>query len=340
MMRTITAMFDNRAHADAAVSQLSSQLGLASGQAQVIAAETASTGTTTSGTTTGDTGFWASLKDLFVPDEDRTAYAEGIRRGNYIVSAQIDESKLEQAMDILEHNGAVDLDAQEAEWRQSGWTSQQVGTTAGAVGTSPSNPELGVVATGVAATGAVAAAAPVASQTSMSATATNAARTGGEEVIPIVEESLRIGKRDAERGRVRVRSYIVETPVTEQVTLREEHVDVQRRAVDRPLTDADEAFRERIIDATEHAEEAVVAKEARIKEELVIRKDATERTETVQDTVRRTEVEVDDTTGTKGTVAGSVSTTDNTSNPPGTMASRAVDKTLGTNISGANPNKR
>lgn len=173
----------------------------------------------------------------------------------------------------------------------------------------------------------------------MPAAAATTVRTGGEEVIPIVEEQLRIGKRDVERGRVRVRSYIVETPMTEQVTLREEHVDVQRRTVDRPLTDADDAFRERVIDATEHSEEAVVSKEARVKEELVIRKDTGERTETVHDTVRRTEVEVDDTTGTAAGVGVGVTGTTG-SNPPGTATSRAVDDTLGTNLSGANPNKR
>lgn len=332
MTRTITAMFSNRTAADRAVSQLSRELGLESGQVRVHAAEAGSTGVATSGAATEDTGFWASLKDLFVPDEDRSAYAEGIRRGNVVVSADVDEGMLDRAMDILEHNGAVDLDSQEAEWKQSGWTGYQAGTATGAaVGTSPSMPGLGVVATGAAAT---------TSTTSTPAAASTTARTGAEEVIPIVEEQIRVGKRDAERGRVRVRSYIVETPVTEQVTLREEHVDVQRRAVDRPLTDADDVFRERVIDATEHAEQAVVAKEARVIEEVVIRKDTTERTETVHDTVRHTEVEVDDTTGTKGTVAGSVSTTDTTSNPPGTAASRAVDKTLGTNISGANPTKR
>ncbi|TPG49322.1 DUF2382 domain-containing protein [Roseomonas nepalensis] len=319
MTRTITAMFSARAAADRAVNELTRELGIGSGQVQVYAAEAAPNGATTAGAATGDTGLWASLKDLFVPDEDRTAYAEGIRRGNYVVSAQVDETMLDRAMDILEHNGAVDLDAQEAEWRQSGWTGHQAGATTGAtVGTSPSNPQLGVVATGAAVTGA--AAAPVTGQTSV---ATTPSRTGAEEVIPIVEERIQVGKRDVERGRVRVRSYIVETPVSEQVTLREEHVDVQRRAVDRPLTDADEAFRERVIDATEHSEQAVVGKEARVKEELVIRKDVAERTETVQDSVRRTEVEVDDTRGTTGT-----------------SASRAVDKTLGTNISGANPNKR
>jgi uncharacterized protein (TIGR02271 family) len=117
--------------------------------------------------------------------------------------------------------------------------------------------------------------------------------TDGTEAIPVVEETLRVGKREVSGGRVRVRSYVVETPVEEQVTLRTEHVDVERRAVDRPVTDADRLFQDRTIEATETSEEAVIAKEARVKEEVVIRKDAEQRTETVRDTVRRTEVEVD-----------------------------------------------
>ena len=103
---------------------------------------------------------------------------------------------------------------------------------------------------------------------------------------------------------MRVRSYVVETPVQEQVALRQEHVDVERRTVNRPVTEADEAlFRERTIEATETSEEAVVAKEARVKEELVVRKDAEERVQTVQDTVRRTEVEVEDDRRAAGTAA-------------------------------------
>jgi uncharacterized protein (TIGR02271 family) len=126
-----------------------------------------------------------------------------------------------------------------------------------------------------------------------------------EERIPIVEEQLRVGKRETERGRVRVRSYIVETPVNETVALREEHVHVERRPVDQPLSAGDDAFRERTIEAVEHGEEAVVSKEARVREELVIRKDVEQRDEAISDTVRRTEVEVDDgrtdTAGTTGT---------------------------------------
>lgn len=122
----------------------------------------------------------------------------------------------------------------------------------------------------------------------------NAVEGHDDEVIPIVEEQLRVGKREAGGGRVRVRSYVVETPIEEQVNLRREHVDVSRRPVDRAVTASDDAFQERTIEAEEHDEEAVVSKEARIKEELVIRKDVETQTQTIHDTVRRTEVEVDD----------------------------------------------
>ena len=327
MSRTITAMFDDRAHADAAIEQLARQLNISSSDIQVHAADATSTTPGTS-TASGDTGFWASLKDLFVPDEDRTTYAEGVRRGSIVVSATIEESKLEQAMDVLESHGAVDLDTREAEWRQQGWTGTQAVASDSEVASVPSETGLGVAATGM----AVDSTTPAASTTTAAATTT--ARVGGEEVIPIVEESLRVGKRDVERGRVRVRSYVVETPVSEQVMLHQEHVDVQRRVVDRPVTGAEALFQDRTIEATETAEEAVIAKEARVTGEVVIRKEATERTETVQDTVRRTEVDIDDTT------TDVARPDDAPGNPPGTMASRAVDKTFGTNVSGANPDKR
>lgn len=112
----------------------------------------------------------------------------------------------------------------------------------------------------------------------------------------------------AESGRVRVRSYIVETPVEEQVTLRDETVHVDRRPVDRAPTAADEAlFEDKVIEATEMREQAVVSKDARVVEEVGIRKDAGQRTETVTDKVRRTEVEVEDERGNvsrTGTTAG------------------------------------
>lgn len=121
------------------------------------------------------------------------------------------------------------------------------------------------------------------------------ARSGTqEEVIPVYEEELKVGKRVVEQGHVRVRVYTVERPVQEGVTLREERVAVERRPVDRPTSGAGEAFRERTIDVTTHREEPVLAKDARVKEEIVVRKEADQRTETVRDTVRRSEVEIED----------------------------------------------
>ena len=110
---------------------------------------------------------------------------------------------------------------------------------------------------------------------------------------------MSVGKREVERGGVRVRSYVVETPVEESVRLRDETINVERRRVDRPASDITaDAFRERTIELTETDEEAVVAKTARVTEEVVISKDVTERTERVSDTVRRTEVDVENTAGT------------------------------------------
>jgi uncharacterized protein (TIGR02271 family) len=117
---------------------------------------------------------------------------------------------------------------------------------------------------------------------------------GQEEVaIPVVEEDITIGKREVERGHVRVFSRVKEQPVEESVRLREEKVTVERRPVDRPATDADfAAAGKEVIEMTETAEEPVVSKRARVVEEVVVHKEATERTETVRGTERHTDVDV------------------------------------------------
>lgn len=118
-----------------------------------------------------------------------------------------------------------------------------------------------------------------------------------EVTVPIVEERLAVGKRTVESGAARVRTTITETPVEQQVNLREEHVHVERHAVDRPVGSVPNAFQEGTIEITESAEVPVVAKEARVVEEVTIGKEATERVETVRDTVKRTEVDVDEVDG-------------------------------------------
>ena len=311
-------------------------------------------------------GLWDSLGGLFLPDEDRGTYAEGLRRGGYLISVHVSDEQYERVLDILDDEGTIDIDERAASWRSEGWTgsstadvlsgstanlttgdtrttsgtsggsSTGTGTTVETAGTSGG---VGAIGTGTA-TGtansfsddmaatdpASATSVPQVSGGSRSAdlatdTSTRLGRdvevagsreTGlagteaslsesGDQVIPVAQEQLRVGKRDVSHGRVRIRSYVVETPVEEQVTLREERVAVERRPVDRALGDAEQAFQERTIEAEERGEEAVVSKEARVVEEVVVRKDVEQRTETVSDTVRRTEVDVEDERNVRGT---------------------------------------
>jgi uncharacterized protein (TIGR02271 family) len=112
--------------------------------------------------------------------------------------------------------------------------------------------------------------------------------------IPVVQEDLKVGKREVQRGGVRVFSRVVETPVNESVNLREEHVSVERHAVDRPLSAGDRtAFKEQSIEMREKSEEAVVQKSARVVEEVVVGKQTTQRQEKIKDSVRHTEVQVE-----------------------------------------------
>lgn len=117
-----------------------------------------------------------------------------------------------------------------------------------------------------------------------------------EEVIPVVEERISIGKRVAQNGdSIRVRTRVVKDKINEDVRLREETVDVNRQATDQKLSaaEADAAFQDRDLSVTAHSEELVVSKDAVVTEELVVSKDVGERVEQVEETVRKTEVEVD-----------------------------------------------
>jgi uncharacterized protein (TIGR02271 family) len=124
---------------------------------------------------------------------------------------------------------------------------------------------------------------------------TSDARTAGPgQTVQVVQEELQVGKREVTTGGARLRSRIVERPVEENLRLREERVFVERHPVNRPATDADfNTFREGTIELTETAEVPVVQKEARVVEEVSLGKEVNERTETIRDSVRSTEVEVE-----------------------------------------------
>ena len=267
--RIITAFFDDRGSAEAAMNELTS-LGVRAEQMRLV--EGRQNGEREGEQSDSQGGsFWEALKDMFMPDADRHAYAEGLEQGGYLLSVAADQDNYDQVIDILDDEGTVDMDEREASWRSEGWSGYDQSASAA------SSQDV--------------------NQSTLSGVpdrSTTAGLTHENEVIPVAEERLRVGKRDVSHGRVRVRSYVVEEPVSESVNLREENVDVQRRPVDRPLAGDDGIFEERSIEVEERGEEAVVAKEARVTEEVVVTKDVDERTEEVSDKVRHTEVEVED----------------------------------------------
>jgi uncharacterized protein (TIGR02271 family) len=202
-----------------------------------------------------DKGFWESLKEFFGAD-DSTTYQEAYRRGGTVLTVDTAEGQTDQVVAILNRHNPADIDRRVEEWTRAGW--QRPATATAAASTS---------------------------------TATGASARKGEVAVPKVEEQLNVGKRREERGGVRIYKRVIEQPVQEQVRLREEHVHVEERPANRPA--GPEAFKEQTIEAREMRERPVVSKEARVVGEVVVGKEATEHTETVKDTVRRTDVQVE-----------------------------------------------
>jgi uncharacterized protein (TIGR02271 family) len=256
-------MFDSRSEAEAARERLTQSVGAQ--DVQIL--DKSSSGSSGETGSNGDGGgLWSSIKNAFMAPDDRQSYEEGVRRGGYLVCARVEEDQADEACRLLDQGGSIDFDERERQWRSEGWSGQ--------------------------------------AETGARGYGQQERATIEEERIPIVEEELRVGKREVERGSARVRSYVEERPVSEQVTLREENVSIERRPVDQPIESGDldrnNLLQDREIEMTERSEEAVVDKEARVTEEVVLRKSAEERTEQIEDTVRRTDVEVDQSGGERG----------------------------------------
>jgi uncharacterized protein (TIGR02271 family) len=286
--RTLTAMYDSSSAAEAAREALVSAIPNA-----MVSVRGAGAGSE-AGATSG--GFWEDLKNLFLPDDDRAAYGEGLRRGGYLLTAQVPDGAEDQALDVLESTDPVDLDARSTEWRAEGWEGGTPATSGTAAASGLAVGSSGLVAPTGGAAYSAAEQAGLREDRSSSYAAAPRTETGRseDERLQVIEEELRVGKREVGRGGVRVRSYVTERPVEEQVELRQEHVTIDRRPVDRELAPGEAAFQERTIEAVERGEEAVVSKTARVTEEVGLSKDVERETETVRDSVRKQDVEVED----------------------------------------------
>lgn len=287
--QTITALYDDRMQADQAATTLK-QAGIPANDVTISPSNARDNMEARGDARTRDgesTGFWSSLENLFGGTGDHETYREGIRRGGTLLTAHVADGHVDKAVKILEKHGSVDFEERETSWRSEGWTGTAAASNTGMADAAP----MGLAMGGGAAK-------PVLVPAPKSTPPAKDGR-GEEQVIQVVEESLDVGKRAVNRGTVRLHSYVVKKDVSENVNLRNETVTVDRRAVDRPAgaLGAD-AFEERTVEMEEFGEEAVIGKTARVVEEVGIRKDVTDRVETVKDTVRSTKVDVEDSRGT------------------------------------------
>jgi len=258
MDKTVVAVFDTQQEAHLAFEALESE-GFSKSQARITSTDTTSTTSSNTSSIEGEKSFGDKVADFFGFGDDDETYTEAVRRGGYVVTVDVaDDQEADRAESVMARFGPVDIDQRTADWRASGWQ-------------------------------------PTRATLSQDASLAGVKGIKGhvEAVIPVAEERLVVGKREVQRGGTRVLTRTVEKPVEAEVSLREERATVTRRPVDRALTDADTAFKDTTIEVRETAEEAVVSKTARVVEEVEIGKEATVREETVHDTVRKTEVDVE-----------------------------------------------
>ena len=291
MNNTVVAIYDEYGQAQQAMNALfnegftQSNVKLSPSQENTESRQqflrTPQTGASGGGWSIGD--FFRSLFGTDQHSDDAGLYSEAVRRGAYMLSvdaANADEA--DRAADIMQRYSAVDIEERAAHWRSTGWTAYQADAPLYTAEQVQRDRE--------------------GYSTTTASTTTAAGKAGAagttEKTIPVVEEQLQVGKRVVQTGGVKIYRSVTETPVQESVQLREEHVTIERTPVDQPASAADiDAFKEGTLEIRETAEEPVVAKTARVVEEVKVGKEVSERTETVSDTVRKTDVEVEPLTG-------------------------------------------
>jgi stress response protein YsnF len=335
MTHAVIGIFDDRSEAEAAMSELtargftSSDIDISrraqgtTGAGTGSAAGSTGTGITGTGTTqpgiSGGTGSTRTGYDstdqsrtdyddndsfgdkvsnffnsLFGDDSDEASrYSSIASDADAILTVQTDsEERARIAAEIMDDNGAIDVDDR--------------ATRTGFTGSRGSSTDTDVIS-------------------GRTGYDRDTQRTGENLNIPVVEENLHVGKRQVEGGGVRVRSRIVEKPVEEHVRLREEHVNVNRRPVDRAVGSGElENFKEGEFEIRERAEQAVVSKDARVKEEISINKNVEERDEVVRDTVRSTDVDVEKLGRDARTTAGNRAATTDDDDDLGNSRSRGA----------------
>ena len=199
-------------------------------------------------------GLWRRLFGENVWEHEAAVYGDTLRRGGAVLAVRGPKDRVAKIMSILDAHNPVDVHEH----------AEKIGSDV------PVEAKALVTATGAAKTGA-----------------------SKDEVLRLAEEQINVGKRMFETGTTRIRRFVTERPVEQQINLHEEHAKVVRRAISDPNYISDVDWSDKEYTVTETAERPVVSKTARVVEEVAVGREGSDRTETVRDTVRRQQAEIE-----------------------------------------------
>lgn len=185
----IVAMFETYAQARAARDKLA-ESGIATNEMDILD-QNAETSDSSTYYDRNSKGLWGALKSFFMPEEDNHSYAEGLERGHAMLVVRPRPAQREQVVTTLESFDPIDFDARENEWKQAGWNGAYAGAASASTTSSAVIPPV------------------------MPATTTDAGMSTGtsDDKIQVLQENIRVGKREVGADHIRVRSYVVERPV-------------------------------------------------------------------------------------------------------------------------------
>lgn len=244
--------------------------------------------------------FWQRLFGSTLDEEQSGVYEDAIKSGSVVLTLRAEEEQLPRAYSILDAHDTGELPSSGAAGLtgDDGYTVSTAHTTTGVNSVSDSGLTEPV-------------------RTSLTGDETE------EEILRLAEERLEVGKRLVSEGTTRVRRYTVTDQVSEDISLHEQHADIFRRSTGDLAAPGEVDWEEKTIEVAETHEQPVINKTAHIKEEVVVRKDQSERVENVTDSVRRQEVDIDhadkDVTAGAAVVGNTSSKTTGAAVPGGTI---------------------
>lgn len=262
--QTLVAVYDTRAHADAAIKALNAA-GFHQSDISVFDEARLKAGRPEIARGVKEAGLWQRLFGNDVYKHEAEIYGQAVQEGGVVISLRVPHNEVAHASSVLDMHRPVDV--------------QDRAVTAGVA--DPAS---------VAAVEKKIDATPLPPNQTVAVSAKLAAAQ--PDVLRLAEEQLNVGKERVETGRTRVRRFVTERDVASDVTLHDEHGEVIRKAITDPKSVGDIDWADNEIEVVETAEHALVNKTARVVEEVGLKKIGADHVETIHDKLRRQQAEV------------------------------------------------